>query len=89
MIVDVIGAGLTLNSEKELQEHAYTTQADNVVFHGASRISPSVSVEGGDIVNLGLAYNKDLERVVVAEKGTRMILKEYLAFDFYLELSND
>jgi hypothetical protein len=33
-------------------------------------------VEGGDIVNLGLAYNKDLERMVVAEKGTRMILRE-------------
>ncbi|OOQ91292.1 hypothetical protein PEBR_00442 [Penicillium brasilianum] len=63
-------------SEKDLQQHAYTTRADNLVFHGSSRISPSVGVEGGDIVNLGLAYNKEAERVVVAEKGTRMILKD-------------
>ncbi|CEJ60309.1 hypothetical protein PMG11_08887 [Penicillium brasilianum] len=63
-------------SEKDLQQHAYTTHADNLVFHGSSRISPSVGVEGGDIVNLGLAYNKEAERVVVAEKGTRMILKD-------------
>lgn len=37
---------------------------------------PGVGVEGFDIVNLNLAYNKDLERFVVAEKGSRMILKE-------------
>lgn len=64
-------------SGEALQEHAYSTQANNLIFHGCSRVSPSVSIEAGDIVNLGLAYNKDLERVVVAEKGTRMILKEY------------
>jgi hypothetical protein len=52
------------------------SEADNLVFHGTSRISPSVGLDAGDIVNLGLAYNKDLERVVVAEKGTRMILRE-------------
>ncbi|GLI74900.1 hypothetical protein PoHVEF18_003149 [Penicillium ochrochloron] len=63
-----------------LQEHAYSTQANNLVFHGCSRVSPSISIEGGDIVNLGLAYNKDLERVVVAEKGTRMILKDPESF---------
>ncbi|KAJ5381554.1 uncharacterized protein N7496_003982 [Penicillium cataractarum] len=63
-------------SEEELQEHAYTTHADNLVFHGSSRISPAVGVEGGDIVNLGLAYHKETERVVIAEKGTRMILKD-------------
>jgi hypothetical protein len=35
-----------------------------------------VGVEAGDIVNLNLAWNKDLERIVVAESGTRIILKE-------------
>jgi hypothetical protein len=78
-----------LNSEKELQQHAYTTHADNLVFHGSSRISPSVGVEGGDIVNLGLAYNKEAERVVVAEKGTRMILKEYFSLAINLFFSLD
>lgn len=68
--------GLVISGEA-LQEHAYSTQASNLIFHGCSRVSPSVGIEGGDIVNLGLAYNKDLERVVIAEKGTRMILKEY------------
>ncbi|KAL4742389.1 hypothetical protein BDV11DRAFT_180764 [Aspergillus similis] len=69
-----------LLSEAALQEHAYVSEVDNIVFHGSSRCAPSASVEGGDIVNLGLAYNKDLERVVVAEKGTRMILKEPESF---------
>ncbi|KAJ5689390.1 hypothetical protein N7462_003782 [Penicillium macrosclerotiorum] len=65
-----------LLSDDALEEHAYTTNLNNVIFHGYSRVTPSVSVDGGDIVNLGLAYNKDLERIVVAEKGMRMILKD-------------
>ncbi|KAJ5176760.1 uncharacterized protein N7482_002637 [Penicillium canariense] len=52
-----------LLSDQALQEHAYTTNLNNVVFHGSSRVSPSVGVEGLDLINLGLAYNKDLERM--------------------------
>ena len=67
-----------LNSSEELQKHAYTTNAQNIVFHGSSRLSPGVAVDGADIVNLGLAFNRDQDRIVIAEKGTRMILKEYV-----------
>lgn len=69
-------ADSVLISQEALQKHAYVSEADNLVFHGTSRISPSVGLDAGDIVNLGLACNKDVERVVVAEKGTRMILRE-------------
>ncbi|KAJ5134400.1 hypothetical protein N7448_000578 [Penicillium atrosanguineum] len=63
-------------SDNDLRKNAYATNLTNVVLHGTSRITPSVGVEAGDIVNLNLAYNKDRDRIVVAEKGTRIILKD-------------
>ncbi|KAF7716711.1 Uncharacterized protein PECH_008636 [Penicillium ucsense] len=63
-------------NDQELQKHAYATEAKNIVFHGSSRLSPGVGVDGADIVNLGLAFSKDQDRIVIAEKGTRMILKD-------------
>ncbi|KAJ5709048.1 hypothetical protein N7493_010382 [Penicillium malachiteum] len=66
-----------LMSEDVLREHAYTSDITNAVFHGHSRLTPSIGLEGGDIAHLSLAYNKDLERIVIAEKGTRVLLKEY------------
>ncbi|KAJ6022063.1 hypothetical protein N7540_007567 [Penicillium herquei] len=68
-----------LMSEDALREHAYTTNVTNAVFHGQSRLTPSIGLEGGDIAHLSLAYNKDLERIVIAEKGTRVLLKEYFS----------
>ncbi|KAJ5665314.1 uncharacterized protein N7477_007762 [Penicillium maclennaniae] len=65
-----------LLSDDDLRKKAYTSNLTNVVLHGTSRISPSVGVDAGDIVNLNLAYDKDHERIVVAEKGTRIILKD-------------
>jgi hypothetical protein len=38
-----------------------------------------VGVEAGEIMNIGLAYHKDRERIIVAEKGSRITLKEYIA----------
>ena len=69
---------LTGSSGDALREHAYTTDVTNAVFHGASRITPGIGLEGGDIAHLNLAYSKDLERIVVAERGTRSLLKEYV-----------
>ncbi|KAJ5995254.1 hypothetical protein N7481_002231 [Penicillium waksmanii] len=66
-----------LLDENGLLEHAYTTNISNAVFRGYSRLSPAVGVEAGDIMNLGLAYHKDRERIIVAEKGSRITLKEY------------
>ncbi|KAJ5609524.1 hypothetical protein N7528_010091 [Penicillium herquei] len=65
-----------LMSEDVLREHAYTSDVTNAVFHGHSRLTPSIGLEGGDIAHLSLAYNKDLERIVIAEKGTRVLLKD-------------
>lgn len=61
-----------------MSEHAYTTNVSNVVIRGYSRVSPAVGVDAGDIVNIGLAYHKDRERIVIAEKGSRITLKEYI-----------
>ncbi|CAI7669369.1 unnamed protein product [Penicillium pancosmium] len=69
-----------LLDEKGLLEHAYTTNVSNAVFRGYSRLSPAVGVEAGDIMNLGLAYHKDRERIIVAEKGSRITLKDPEAF---------
>ncbi|KAJ5238959.1 hypothetical protein N7468_003578 [Penicillium chermesinum] len=69
-----------LLSDEALAKHAYSTVLTDVVFHGRSRLTPGVGLDGGDIVNLNLAYNKDLERVVVADKGTRVVLKDPEAF---------
>ncbi|KAJ5855618.1 uncharacterized protein N7529_009562 [Penicillium soppii] len=63
-------------SDEELNHHTHSTKLTNPSFHGASRLSPSVGIEGGDIVNLNLAWNRELERIVVAESGTRIILKD-------------
>ncbi|CAL5870759.1 uncharacterized protein PFLUO_LOCUS4999 [Penicillium psychrofluorescens] len=76
-----------LLGDDALREHAYSTNIKDAVLHGSSRLTPSVGLEGGDIVNLNLAYNKDLERIVVAEKGTRVILKEYSIFYTALKCS--
>ncbi|KAJ5723746.1 hypothetical protein N7488_001781 [Penicillium malachiteum] len=65
-----------LMSDDVLREHAYTSDVTNAVFHGHSRLTPSIGLEGGDIAHLSLAYNKDLERIVIAEKGTRALLKD-------------
>ncbi|KAJ5735710.1 uncharacterized protein N7483_000835 [Penicillium malachiteum] len=65
-----------LMSEDALREHAYTSDVTNAVFHGHSRLTPSIGLEGGDIAHLSLAYNKDLERIVIADKGTRVLLKD-------------
>ncbi|KAJ5947499.1 hypothetical protein N7466_000514 [Penicillium verhagenii] len=78
-----------LLSDDALREHAYTTNVTNAVFHGTSRLSPSIGLEAGDIVNLHLAYNKDLERIVTAEKGTRVLLKDPETFLTKNVLSND
>lgn len=68
---------LTPHSEEVLNEHAYSTAVTDVVFHGRSRLSPGIGLDGGDIVKLNLAYNKDTERILVADRGTRSVLKEY------------
>ncbi|KAJ5948918.1 hypothetical protein N7454_002225 [Penicillium verhagenii] len=78
-----------LLSDDALREHAYTTNVTNAVFHGTSRLTPSIGLEAGDIVNLHLAYNKDLERIVTAEKGTRVLLKDPETFLTKNVLSND
>lgn len=67
---------LNASSDDALREHAHTTNLTNAVFHGVSRLTPAVEIEGFDVIELSLAYNKDLERFVVAEKGSRIILKE-------------
>ncbi|KAJ5241123.1 uncharacterized protein N7469_002714 [Penicillium citrinum] len=69
-----------LLDEKGLSEHAYTTNVSNVVIRGYSRVSPAVGVDAGDIVNIGLAYHKDRERIVIAEKGSRITLKDPESF---------
>ncbi|KAF7164862.1 hypothetical protein CNMCM5623_009289 [Aspergillus felis] len=71
-----------LLSQEALQEYAYVSDISNVIFHGRSRLTPAVSLSGGDIIDLTLAWNKDSERLVVAKKGARIILKnaeEFLA----------
>lgn len=45
-------------------------------------MTPGIGLEAGDIVNLRLAYNKDTERIVTAERGTRILLKEYVPRQF-------
>lgn len=67
-----------LRSEEALQEHTYASDFANVVFRGSSRTSPGFGLSGGDIIDLRLAYNKELERIVTARKGRRIILKEYV-----------
>jgi hypothetical protein len=64
------------SSEADLNAFAWSSEIKNCVFHGKSRISPGIGLDGGDIVNLELAWSKDQERLVVARKGTRVILKE-------------
>ncbi|PKX96366.1 uncharacterized protein P174DRAFT_501162 [Aspergillus novofumigatus IBT 16806] len=75
-------------SQEALQEHAYVSNLSNVVFHGRSRLTPGVSLSGGDIVDLTLAWNKDSERIVVAKKGARIILKDPEEFLVTSVLSN-
>ncbi|KAH1790634.1 hypothetical protein KXX35_002777 [Aspergillus fumigatus] len=65
-----------LLSQEALQEHAYVSNVSNVIFHGRSRLTPGISLSGGDIIDLTLAWNKDSERIVVAKKGARIILKD-------------
>ncbi|GFF62311.1 hypothetical protein IFM60648_00589 [Aspergillus lentulus] len=77
-----------LLSQEALQEHAYVSNLSNVVFHGRSRLTPGVSLSGGDIIDLTLAWNKDSERVVVAKKGSRIILKDPEEFLATSVLSN-
>ncbi|GAQ08699.1 hypothetical protein ALT_6020 [Aspergillus lentulus] len=77
-----------LLSQQALQEHAYVSNLSNVVFHGRSRLTPGVSLSGGDIIDLTLAWNKDSERVVVAKKGARIILKDPEGFLATSVLSN-
>ncbi|KAJ5647310.1 hypothetical protein N7490_003682 [Penicillium lividum] len=78
-----------LLSDNALREHAHTTDITNVVFHGSSRLTPSFGFEAADIVNLNLAYNKDSERIVTAEKGTRVVLKDPEVFLTHNVLSNE
>jgi hypothetical protein len=66
------------DSQEALQEYAYVSKVSNVIFHGRSRLTPAVSLSGGDIIDLTLAWNKDAERIVVAKKGARITLKEYV-----------
>ncbi|KAJ5649782.1 uncharacterized protein N7484_003505 [Penicillium longicatenatum] len=77
-----------LLSDDALREHAYITEITNAVFHGSSRLTPGIGLEAGDIVNLHLAYNKDLERIVTAERGTRVLLKDPETFLINHVLSN-
>ncbi|GIC90287.1 uncharacterized protein Aud_006721 [Aspergillus udagawae] len=65
-----------LLSQEALQEYAYVSKVSNVIFHGRSRLTPAVSLSGGDIIDLTLAWNKDAERIVVAKKGARITLKD-------------
>ncbi|RHZ50231.1 hypothetical protein CDV55_100288 [Aspergillus turcosus] len=65
-----------LLSHEALQEYAYVSNISNVIFHGRSRLTPAVSLSGGDIIDLTLAWNKDSERIVVAREGARIILKD-------------
>ncbi|GFF54957.1 hypothetical protein IFM58399_09956 [Aspergillus lentulus] len=75
-------------SPMTLQEHAYISNLTDVKLHGTSRLAPSVGVSAVDIVELGLAWNKDVERMVVAKKGTRAVLKDPEEFLIMLVLSN-
>ncbi|PYH76529.1 hypothetical protein BO82DRAFT_359059 [Aspergillus uvarum CBS 121591] len=77
-----------LLSEEALQEHTYASDFANVVFRGSSRTSPGVGLSGGDIIDLHLAYNKELERIVTARKGRRIILKDPESFLITSVLSN-
>ncbi|PYI28214.1 hypothetical protein BP00DRAFT_403451 [Aspergillus indologenus CBS 114.80] len=77
-----------LLSEEALQEHTYASDFANVVFRGSSRTSPGVGLSGGDIIDLRLAYNKELERIVTARKGRRIILKDPESFLITSVLSN-
>ncbi|KAG2026249.1 hypothetical protein GB937_001757 [Aspergillus fischeri] len=77
-----------LLSQEALQEHAYVSKVSNVIFHGRSRLTPGVSLSGGDIIDLTLAWNKDSERIVVAKKGARIILKDPEEFLATSVLSN-
>jgi hypothetical protein len=71
------GSNLTnTSSDEALSKYTHSTEITNMKFHGTSRLSPGVGVEAGDIVGLNLAWKKELERLVIAEKGTRIILKE-------------
>ncbi|KAJ5280214.1 hypothetical protein N7478_005586 [Penicillium angulare] len=78
-----------LLSDDALGEHAYKTDITNAVFHGYSRLTPGIGLEGGDIAHLNLAYNKDLERIVIAEKGKRLLLKDPETFLTKNVLSNE
>ncbi|GIJ85076.1 hypothetical protein Asppvi_003931 [Aspergillus pseudoviridinutans] len=77
-----------LLSPEALQEYAYVSDISNVIFHGRSRLTPAVSLSGGDIIDLTLAWNKDSERIVVAKKGARIILKDAEEFLATSVLSN-
>ncbi|KAJ5757759.1 uncharacterized protein N7511_006453 [Penicillium nucicola] len=75
-------------SDEALHHHTHSTEITNVKFHGTSRLSPGIGVDAGDIVNLNLAWKRELERIVIAEKGTRVILKDPEAFLTEQVLSN-
>ncbi|KAF4162746.1 hypothetical protein CNMCM6936_001665 [Aspergillus lentulus] len=57
-------------------------------LHGTSRLAPSVGVSAVDIVELGLGWSKDIERMVIAKKGTRAVLKDPEEFLITSVLSN-
>ncbi|RAL12124.1 uncharacterized protein BO97DRAFT_478211 [Aspergillus homomorphus CBS 101889] len=69
-----------LLGNEALQEHAYASDVANVVLRGSSRVAPGVGLSGGDIIDLRLAYSKELERIVTAKKGRRIILKDPESF---------
>jgi hypothetical protein len=64
------------SSETDLNTFAWSSEIKNCVFHGKSRLSPGFGLDGADVIKLELAFHKDMERLVIAKKGTRLILKE-------------
>ncbi|RLL98717.1 hypothetical protein CFD26_103868 [Aspergillus turcosus] len=71
-----------------LLEHAHISNLTDVKLHGTSRLAPSVGVSAVDIVELALARNKDVDRMVIAKKGTRAVLKDPEQFLITSVLSN-
>ncbi|EAW15003.1 uncharacterized protein ACLA_004170 [Aspergillus clavatus NRRL 1] len=67
-------------SPEDLQSHAYVSHLNDVTLHGKSHHAPSVSISGVNIVDLKLTREKNIERMVTAKKGVRMILKDPEAF---------
>ncbi|KAJ5894516.1 hypothetical protein N7495_006207 [Penicillium taxi] len=66
----------TLLNDEDLRQHAHTTQLTSAIFHGCSRLTPGVGLDAGDIANLSLAYHRDQDRIIIAEKGVRATLKD-------------